>query len=377
MTEINFEQAILKLENEVKKLESGNMSLDDSIASYEEAVRLVRICNQKLENADIKAWEYSKGPMYGFKNYKEYVNARQEGKCLICGKKHIDEYHHIVPKSQGGTDRVNNIAGLCHDCHQSVSGVHKDKNTQNTLLDLVDEADKNYSVGLLNSVMPALIEAMQEYCNKNKLTLIITDGYETSKTRKALGLDSNKTDKDGGHHIDVYCISLAGRELPNMVNVFMPDVLHHQQRFKKKSNNNISANNTREYWFNGKCVAKNRHKATEQQEDSLDEYVSKYAKTHNAKECATHMHELDIKPAERTYTFHKENKVAPIHVGDVVKYEKRNKTKDIRKAIFIAMRVRVFNGTVNYSTKNKKLKFCKRLKSGCVPFIDSEKINIK
>lgn len=52
MTEINFEQAILKLENEVKKLESGNMSLDDSIASYEEAVRLVRICNQKLENAE-------------------------------------------------------------------------------------------------------------------------------------------------------------------------------------------------------------------------------------------------------------------------------------------------------------------------------------
>jgi exodeoxyribonuclease VII small subunit len=52
VTEINFEQAILKLENEVKKLESGNMSLDDSIASYEEAVRLVRICNQKLENAE-------------------------------------------------------------------------------------------------------------------------------------------------------------------------------------------------------------------------------------------------------------------------------------------------------------------------------------
>jgi len=52
--EINFEEAIIKLENEVKKLESGNMSLDDSIASFEEAVKLVRICNQKLENAERK-----------------------------------------------------------------------------------------------------------------------------------------------------------------------------------------------------------------------------------------------------------------------------------------------------------------------------------
>ena len=52
MKEINFEEAILKLENEVKKLESGNMSLDDSIASFEEAVKLVRLCNQKLESAE-------------------------------------------------------------------------------------------------------------------------------------------------------------------------------------------------------------------------------------------------------------------------------------------------------------------------------------
>ena len=52
MKEINFEEAISKLENDVKKLEGGNMSLDDSIASFEEAVKLVRLCNQKLESAE-------------------------------------------------------------------------------------------------------------------------------------------------------------------------------------------------------------------------------------------------------------------------------------------------------------------------------------
>ena len=339
-------------------------------------VCLERVCFdfQKLENANIKAWEYSKGPLYGFENYKDYVNARQKGKCLICGKEHIDEYHHIVPKSQGGTDRVANIAGLCYDCHQGVNGVHKDDNTQNTLLDLVGDVYKDCSVGLLNSVMPALIEAMQEYCDKNKLTLIITDGHKTAETRKALGLDSNKTDKDGGHHIDAYCISLDDRELPDANDVFMPYVLHRQQRFKKKSNGNINKNNKREYWFKGNCVAVNRHKATEQKEDSLEEHMIKYAETHTEKECATHMHELDVRPAKRTYTYHKKCQVAPLHAGDTVRYENKNKTKS---AVFVTTSVRMDTERAVCGTKGKSLQYCKRLKSGCLPYVCCEKINIK
>ncbi len=52
MKEIKFEDAIIKLENEVKRLESGNMTLDESIASFEEAVKLIGICNKQLENAE-------------------------------------------------------------------------------------------------------------------------------------------------------------------------------------------------------------------------------------------------------------------------------------------------------------------------------------
>lgn len=52
MKNMNFEEAMLKLEGEVKKLECGNMTLDESIATYEEAIKLVRICNEKLEGAE-------------------------------------------------------------------------------------------------------------------------------------------------------------------------------------------------------------------------------------------------------------------------------------------------------------------------------------
>lgn len=54
MTDFNFEEALKKLEDEVKRLESGNMSLDESIASFEESVKLVRICNEKLGQAERK-----------------------------------------------------------------------------------------------------------------------------------------------------------------------------------------------------------------------------------------------------------------------------------------------------------------------------------
>lgn len=43
---------MIRLEGEVKKLESGNMTLEDSIASFEEAIRLVGICNKHLDNAE-------------------------------------------------------------------------------------------------------------------------------------------------------------------------------------------------------------------------------------------------------------------------------------------------------------------------------------
>lgn len=52
MKELSFEEALLMLEDQVKKLESGNMTLDQSISSFEEAVKLVKLCNEKLASAE-------------------------------------------------------------------------------------------------------------------------------------------------------------------------------------------------------------------------------------------------------------------------------------------------------------------------------------
>jgi exodeoxyribonuclease VII small subunit len=49
-----FEEALEELEKVVERLESGELSLDDSLAAFEEGVRLVKFCNQKLTEVEKK-----------------------------------------------------------------------------------------------------------------------------------------------------------------------------------------------------------------------------------------------------------------------------------------------------------------------------------
>lgn len=49
-----FEEALDELEKVVERLESGELSLEDSLAAFEEGVKLVRYCNQKLAEVEKK-----------------------------------------------------------------------------------------------------------------------------------------------------------------------------------------------------------------------------------------------------------------------------------------------------------------------------------
>ena len=47
--EISFEKAMERLEEIVDCLESGNCQLEDSLTLFEEGIKLVKLCNKKLE----------------------------------------------------------------------------------------------------------------------------------------------------------------------------------------------------------------------------------------------------------------------------------------------------------------------------------------
>jgi exodeoxyribonuclease VII small subunit len=52
--ELKFEEAIADLEQVVEQLESGDLSLEDSLTAFEKGVGLVRYCNQKLSEVEKK-----------------------------------------------------------------------------------------------------------------------------------------------------------------------------------------------------------------------------------------------------------------------------------------------------------------------------------
>jgi len=52
--ELTFEEAFKKLEEAVQKLEQGGLTLEQAIAIYEEGIRLARICNERLDAAELK-----------------------------------------------------------------------------------------------------------------------------------------------------------------------------------------------------------------------------------------------------------------------------------------------------------------------------------
>jgi len=54
VAEQKFEEAFRKLESIVKKLEDGNLSLEESLKAFEEGVRLSRFCSKKLDEAEKK-----------------------------------------------------------------------------------------------------------------------------------------------------------------------------------------------------------------------------------------------------------------------------------------------------------------------------------
>ena len=49
-----FESALEELEQVVEQLESGELSLEDSLSAFEKGVGLVRFCNQKLNEVEKK-----------------------------------------------------------------------------------------------------------------------------------------------------------------------------------------------------------------------------------------------------------------------------------------------------------------------------------
>lgn len=60
--ELSFEDALAALEARVRDLERGEVPLERALALYEEGVKLVRTCHERLDDADKRITELSTDP---------------------------------------------------------------------------------------------------------------------------------------------------------------------------------------------------------------------------------------------------------------------------------------------------------------------------
>ena len=239
------------------------------------AVEINKFDFARMENPGIRNWEYQKGRLFGYKNAKEAIADHQNGKCLLCGCNDIEHYHHIVLRSQGGSDSIDNIAGLCKECHDAV---HKDEKKAAALKKKKKGLLKKCNaITLINEIMPYLLDAYGKM-----YPTFVTTGKETQDVRIKYGFPKKETD-DGTHYMDAWCIGVAACGLkpesaPNYEKVY--DL----QQFRRHDRARVHRQSERSYYLNGEIVCKNRHKRTGQSDakkgqkvyDSLAEFRAKH-----------------------------------------------------------------------------------------------------
>jgi exodeoxyribonuclease VII small subunit len=52
MAKEKFEEALGRLEDIVKRMETGDMTLEESLKAFEEGIKLARLCSRKLDEAE-------------------------------------------------------------------------------------------------------------------------------------------------------------------------------------------------------------------------------------------------------------------------------------------------------------------------------------
>ena len=262
------------------------------------AIEINKFDFARMENPGIRNWEYQKGKLFGFDNVEDAVYHQQKGKCLLCGRKKIEYYHHIVPLSEGGSDSIDNRAGLCEKCHYGDHGVHKDESAKERLKSKKKGLMKKYhALSVINQIMPRLLEILPE-----ALPVYITTGQETHKSRIEASLPQKEKD-DGTHYMDAWCIAVSalGERMCSIITEAEPDLescRHDIKQYRRHERNVIQAQQERTYYLNGKAVAKNRKKRCGQA-DSKNPMPSLKEFREDHPDAVAH---LTVKKSKRSYT---------------------------------------------------------------------------
>lgn len=162
--------------------------------------------NPSLISEKIKHWGYLKGFNYSWSSRREAILNRDGYTCQKCGKKHTRlEVHHIIFKSQGGSNDETNLITLCEDCHR---GVH------NGTVSIKKQSKKQ------NLKYATYMSIIRSQLLKRYPEAIETLGFVTKTNRENLDLPKD-------HYIDACVIASNGKKFKTN------DIIYHKRRVPK------------------------------------------------------------------------------------------------------------------------------------------------
>ena len=146
----------------------------------------------KMINPDIQGVDYPQGQTYGFYNERYFVFARDNYTCQCCGKSKdkVLQTHHIIYRSNGGSNRVDNLITVCTDCHTY------ENHQKGEILYKWQEQHKKVK----QYKEPPFMNALRKRIFKKYPEAEITYGSITTPKRKEIGLDKT-------HYNDAIVIS--------------------------------------------------------------------------------------------------------------------------------------------------------------------------
>lgn len=160
---------------------------------------------QKIKNPDISGIEYQQGTLYGY-NIRNYLLEKHNRKCFYCGKTVSDfEVEHMLPKSRGGSNRIDNLTLSCHNCNQKKDTLTAEEFIKQTLpakkaaaklKQLPNEKHLFKYMAHMNATRWALYNAINEKYPNVEMTY----GYITKYNRIKANLPKT-------HYIDAKCIT--------------------------------------------------------------------------------------------------------------------------------------------------------------------------
>lgn len=215
-----------------------------------------RFAFMRMDDGAVMGCDFQNGRMKGYASVKDYVYARQDGCCQFCGGA-IEHYHHIRPRSKGGSDLPENIVGVCAACHAKI-------HTGQLGTQLEGIAKKYGALSVLNQAIPYIWQGLISLFGIEHVHIAF--GYQTKQLRETLGLPKD-------HDIDSVCIEAVGLGITPK-----PDMppCHEIRQFRRHDRQLVRKQSERTYCLDGRAVCKNRHKRFEQSGDSLEEFRQKH-----------------------------------------------------------------------------------------------------